>query len=141
MGLTASQVTDKWVRNLSQSGEAYKQGVQNVSTSPTELALRQKDRMVQNLQAAVTSGKYEKGCRKVDLNSWQQAAINKGSSRLTGGAAAARSKVEAFNAAWQPIMQQVKEQVRSMPRGTEADAIERIKVVMNAGKRFAGKPA
>lgn len=137
--LTPQQVAEKWKRNTGAAVDAYKQGIQSVQTAPGELAARAADRMLQRITDSVTSGRYQAAARATTLTDWQQASVNKGAPRLAQGAAAAQPKVVQFMTEFLPVMEQVKQTVRTMPKGTTEDALARIRVNIEAGKRFAGR--
>lgn len=136
---TPAQVAEKWSRNLANAGQSYKDGVMAVTTAPGELAAQAQDRMLARIQESVNSGKYARNARAVTLTQWQQKAAGRGAANLAAGATAAKADVQTFMQNWLPIMDQVSQQVQSMPKGTEQDAINRMLVVMRAGKRYAGR--
>jgi hypothetical protein len=137
---TAQQVADKWARNMANAGQSYKDGVMAVREAPGVAAARAADRMKANIIDSIDSGRYAQRVSAVSLSTWQQKTANKGAARLTQGAAEAKQDVMEFQQRWLPIMQQASEQVKQMPKGTEADAVARMLVIYRAGKQFAGKP-
>lgn len=137
--LTPSQIAAKWARNTAGSTESVKAGVMAVTQSPMEKAAQNLDKAAMNYQAAVSSGRMGKALRAVSLADWQQAMIEKGVQRIASGTQRAVPKMEAFMAAWMPVMERVKNQVATMPSGTTEAALDRVRVVIEAGKKFAGK--
>lgn len=133
---SASQIAEKWKRNLSASTDAIRAGVQGVQVAPTELAARQADRMAQGVQQAVASGKYQRNCRKVSLQDWQQSFLTKGISRISSGAQAGQSHMEEFMSEFMPIMEQASQQARALPKGTIDDALARVRLVIEKAKQF-----
>lgn len=134
-----TDVTAKWQRNLAAAGPSYVAGVNAVQTAPGELAARAADRMAQKVQDSVTSGRYQAAARKVTLDQWKQAAITNGANRLSSGATKGKQKMQDFLTNFLPVMANASAKVASMPKGTMEDSLNRVRVVMEAGKAFAGK--
>lgn len=134
--LTPQQIAAKWKKNAGNAIDSYKQGIAGVRTAPGELAILQKDRMRQNFNNALDDGTWEERMRAVGLQGWQQAASGKGVANFTTGVNAAENKVVAFQTAWNPLMQEAKERVKTMDKGTEAAALARVAYVMGIGKQF-----
>lgn len=126
MAMSASKVAEKWSRNLSQAGPSIVAGVQGVTESPTEKAAAAADRMVQGVQRAVADGKYQAGLRRVSLEDWKRATIDKGAARVASGAVAARPKMEQFMGEWLPYMEEGKRKLESMPRGSLEQNVQRM---------------
>lgn len=129
----------KWAQNLSRSTDSIKAGVQAVQEAPTARAARSLDKARMNYNQAIDSGRMARSLQAVTLSDWQQAFINKGIPRIQSGAAAGQSKYQQFAAQFYPIMDQVSQQVKGMPNVTTEDALARVRVAIEAGKRFAGK--
>lgn len=119
-------VAQKWARNTGQATEAIRQGVQNTTVNPAEKAAARQDAYVAGVQRAVSDGKYRRGLAKVTLQSWQDAMINKGLSRIAGGATAAQPKMAAFLEKFLPYVEQGKQALQSMPRGDLAQNLQRM---------------
>lgn len=132
----ASQVADKWSRNLAGSTESIRAGVQSVTTNPAEKAIAAKERYVQGVQRAAAEGKYERGLRKVSLQMWQESMINKGLSRIASGASAGKSKMVAFMDKWLPYEEQLKQKLASMPRGDLQQNIARMVAAVEHNASF-----
>jgi hypothetical protein len=138
--LTPEQAAQKWQQNLASAGPAYTAGIQAVQTSPTQLAAAQQSKWAQKVQEAAASNRFANKLNAVSLPQWQQAAIQKGASRLTSGAAAAKPKMQAFLSNFLPVMAQVKQQVASMPKNGIEDSLARVRAQIVAAKQFAGRP-
>ena len=124
--LTAAQIADKWRRRLEGSSEDYRAGVEAVTTSPTELAAKKQDKMLAGIQAAVSSGKWAAGLRRVDLAAWKKATIEKGVARLAAGAAAGVGKFEDFMQDLLPFQQALQAKIDAMPDVTFEDGVNRM---------------
>lgn len=141
MPMTPDQIAQKWAQNLGRSGQSIQAGVQAVTESPTAAAARALPLALQNYTEAINSGRTAAALNAVPLSSWQQAMISKGIPRIASGATAAQPKYAAFMQRFMPVAMQVKQTVRTMPKGTLADAQARMAVAYQAFKQFAGKPA
>jgi len=126
MALTAQQVADKWRRRLEGASEDYRRGIEAVTESPTEAAAKKKDKMLAGITAAVNSGKWERGLRRVTLADWKQQTIEKGVSRLAAGAAAGQGKMQTFMEDLLPYQQALTAKIDSMPDVTFEDGINRM---------------
>src|SRR5579884_2416018 len=132
MAKTAQQVTQKWLQNLSSSTQAIQDGVNAVTVAPTQKAAEQSALYLQNVMAAVQSGKYQQKLQAVTLDQWRQAFLQKGLPRVATGAQAAQNKMQSFMTKWLPVMQAASDQVKAMPKGTTDAALARIRVVLDA---------
>lgn len=133
----AASVADRWSRNLSNSTDKMREGIQSVTTSPTEAAIAAKDRYINGVQQAVADGRYERGLRAVTLQQWQEAFLTKGIQRISSGAQAAKPAVTKFMETWLPLQQQLSQRVAAMPKGTLSDAQARANfaIAFNAAQR------
>lgn len=113
--LTAQAVTQKWLTNMGRASEAYKQGIQAVTESPTAKAAQAQDRWLMGVQRAMETGRFANSLNRISLPQWQAAAINKGAARLATGAAAAQDKMTAAMTQLLPYIQQGVQQLP--PRG------------------------
>jgi hypothetical protein len=129
-------VADKWAAKLGASGQAIKDGIDAVTTSPTLKAAQQVDRYVMGVQEAASSGKWQRGLQKVSLQDWKDAMTNKGLTRITSGATAAKPKMAAFMQKLLPYQDNVVKQLDSMPRGGLQENIARAVFVMQKMSEF-----
>lgn len=124
--LSPQEFAEKWARRLSAAAPDIQKGVQRVDQSPTEKAAGKKDKMLQNLTQAVQSGKWEAGLRRVSLNDWKAALINKGIPRITQGVQGAQSDVADFAGQLLSYQDQIKSEIERMPDLTLEDSINRM---------------
>ena len=124
--VTAAQAAEKWARNLGNSTEDIKRGINAVEVSPTELAAQAKDKWVAGVQRAAQEGKFEAGLRRVNLADWRKAAIEKGLPRISSGAQAAVPKMTAFMTDLLPHEARLMEEIDVMPDTTIEDSIARM---------------
>lgn len=75
----------KWKANLDGAQQYIKDGVNRVTVAPGQAAAAAADRMVAGVNAAVSSGMWQKRVSSVSLQDWQNAMINKGIPRVAQG--------------------------------------------------------
>lgn len=134
----AADVATKWANNLSQSTQAMTQGVQSVTTAPTQLAAQNLNGYLAGVNKAVSSGKMAQALNKVSLSDWQNAMTTKGIPRVASGAAAAKPKFQSFMQSFLPYLQQGVQQLQNQPRGTLEQNIQRAVTMMNWNANFPG---
>ncbi len=126
INVTAAQAADKWKRRLQASTEDIRIGVTAVTEAPTELAAQAADKYLAGVQAAVATGKYQRGLRRVSLQDWKDATLGKGLQRIASGAEAAVPKVTAFMQQLIPFEERLMAEVDAMPNLTLEDSIARM---------------
>lgn len=124
--LTPQQFADKWSRRLQAASPDIQNGINRVDQSPTELAASKQDKMLQNVTAAIQSGKWANGLRRVTLGDWKSAAINKGIPRISQGVTGASAKVTSFATQLLSFQDSLQSKVQSMPDLTLEDSINRM---------------
>lgn len=140
--LTSAQVTAKWQQNTSGAVQSYKDGVNAVTTSPTQAAAANIQNYLTGVNNAVSSGRMVAALNAVSLQAWQAAATNKGAARIPLGVQAAAPKFQAFMDKWLPYEQALKTRIASMPKGglAESQARAAAAIAYNAAysHRLAG---
>lgn len=139
MAKTPQSIAAKWAANLQNNVQSITDGVNAVTQSPTAKAAENLDAYLRNTMAAVQSGRMAAKLQAVSVDQWKQAFIQKGIPRIQQGAQQAIPKVQRFMTAWMPVMNAASAQIQSMPKGTTAAALDRVRVIIEAGKQFAGK--
>lgn len=124
--LTPAEFAEKHGRRLKGAIEDIRRGIEKVSVSPTEEAIKKKDKMVARLNEAITTGKWERGLKRVSLEKWRELILNKGLQRIPAGIDSARDKVEAFASELLPHIDRGVESVKRMPDLTLEDSINRM---------------
>jgi len=114
---SAAEAAQKWATNLPAAQQRYVDGVNAVSTAPGALAARAAPTWAANTAAA--QSKFARNSAAVSLQSWQQATATKGAQRLSSGAQAAQSKVEATFSKLFPAIQSA---VSSLPPRGDIEA-------------------
>lgn len=117
------------------TGEIQK-NVQAVTTAPGVQAAKKADKMLTNITAAVTSGRWGRRVASVSLTDWQNAMITKGIPRISSGIDAAAPKVEAFFTAFFPHLEKIEAEVKAMPDLTLDDNINRMVHAVRRASEF-----
>ena len=137
--LTPQEFAEKHARRLKGATEDIRKGVAKVTESPTAKAAAKSDKMLANITAAVTSGKWADRLRAVTLEEWQEKMITKGVPRIAAGIDAARGKVEEFYAQMAPFQDTLQRKIDAMPDMTIEDSIARATEWMRGMAKFSKK--
>lgn len=131
-------VADKWARRLSGATEDIRAGVEAVSENPAEKAIQKKQKLVQRWREAVEreGGKWETSLRKVTLDEWKSAFLQKGLARIPQGTEQARTKVEEFMGQLLPYIDRVKSEIERMPDTTLEQRLNRALEFMRRMAQF-----
>jgi len=135
MPLTPQQVADKWAARAAAAGAAYKDGIQNVTVAPGQLAVQNQSALLANFNEAVNSGRWARRTQAVSLGQWQQAAMGKGAANYGTGIQAGKSKYAAAIQYFLPIAQAASQAARAVPRDGGAGSLQRVAIVMEAMKQ------
>lgn len=123
--LTPQEAAEKYVRRASAATTDYTLGVSKVSVAPGELAAQQVQKAQQNYAAKMADGTWANRTRAVSLQTWKDAATNKGGARYAGGVQAAEGKVAAALQQILPAVDAARAKVRAMPSTTVEQRIQR----------------
>jgi len=134
--LTSTEFQDKHARRLKAAVEDMRKGIDRVTESPTEKAANKQDKMLANLTAAVTNGKWSAGLKRVSLEEWKRKARDVGVNRVAAGIDAAKDKVVAFAEELLPYIDRQKAQLASMPDVTLDDNINRMNTFIRGMANF-----
>ena len=129
----------KWARQVAGAAEAYRDGVNGVTTSPGESAVQGKQRYLDGVNRAFNDGSYERGLRSFSLEEWKQNTITKGATRLASGAQAALPKVQRFQEFWLPQMEELKRRIAGMGKGSLQDSQMRAAAAIAFNAALKGK--
>lgn len=88
--VNAQEWLSKWGTNLNGAGTYIKNGVNRVTVAPGQAAAAAADRYAAGVNAAISSGKWQRNVSAVTLQSWQSSMIDKGMQRIAQGVAAAQ---------------------------------------------------
>lgn len=134
--VTPEEFQEKQARNLKNSIPDIVRGVERVSEAPTLKAAAKKDKMLAGVTAAVNSGKWEAGLKRVSLEEWKTKMIDKGTGRIAAGIDGARDKTIAFAAELLPFQDNLKAKVDKMPDVTLEDSINRMTTFVRGMANF-----
>lgn len=124
--LTAAQFQEKHARRLKASVEDVRLGIDRVTVNPCEQAAAKADKMLTNLTASITSGKWAKGLKRVSLEEWKRKARDIGVNRIAAGIDGAKDKVTAFAEELLPHIDRQLTKISGMPDTTLDDNINRM---------------
>ncbi|GAI78562.1 unnamed protein product, partial [marine sediment metagenome] len=97
-----------------------------MTENPCEKAAAKQDKMLANLTAAVQSGKWGAGLKRVSLEDWKTKARDIGVNRIAAGIDGAKDKVVAFAEQLLPHIDRQKAKIKAMPDVTLDDNINRM---------------
>lgn len=106
------QAAQAWAAGYTASGAAIAAGVANPRVDPTQAAIAQQATLLQNFNAAVSSGQWAAGLRKSGLAGWQAGMTQKTIPSLGTRATAGQPHYLAFLQQWGPA---VEAQVAALP--------------------------
>ena len=124
--LNASEFQEKHARRLKASVEDMRAGIDRVTENPCEKAAAKQDKMLTNLTAAVSSGKWAAGLKRVTLDEWKTKARDIGVNRVAAGIDGAKAKVVAFAEVLLPHIDRGQAKIAAMPDTTLDDNINRM---------------
>jgi len=124
--LTASEFQEKHARRLKASVEDVRRGIDRVTENPCEKAAARQDKMLTNLTASVSSGKWAAGLKRVPLETWKRKARDIGVNRIAAGIDGAKEKVISFAEVLLPHIDRGKDKIKAMPDVTLDDNINRM---------------
>ena len=140
--LTPAQVAEKHARRTKAATQDMVAGVNAVETNPATKAIAKKQKLMQNWNAAMQSGKWERGMKRVTLDGWKQSMIEKGVGRVAAGIDASMDKTTEFYAELLPFQDDLSKKIDNLPDLTIEDSIQRastwIRGMSNFRKSKAG---
>lgn len=135
--MNAAEVLADWTaKTKAAAGTKFKNAIGRVQVSPTALAAAKVSEYAAGCQRAATDGSFAAGCNKVSLQEWQRVTSTKGAQNISSGVDAAQQKMATHLQAALPFAAQLKEKIRAMPKGGEANAMERFRTAMQDTIQF-----
>ena len=128
--LSPQQISDKWNKRMKNSITDIQTGIDAVTESPTAKAASKADKMLQNLQASVQSGKWANSLNAVSLADWKQKTKEKVAQRMATGVDQAMSKRQKFDQYLVNTINAGLGTVNSMPDMTFEDSVNRVRAMM-----------
>jgi len=133
------EFADKHARRLKGALEDVRVGIDRVTEAPTLKAAAKKDKMKTNLNAALDSGKWERGLKRVTLEEWKHKAIHKGVERIPRGIDDAHDKVVQFASELLPHVDAGKAAIVKLADVTLEDNINRMTTFIRHMSKFQRK--
>ena len=139
--VTPEEYAEKHARRLKASTEDIRKGIDRVTEAPGKAAVRAKDRMRTNLNAAIDDGTWEAQTAKVTVDNWKEAAKDKGIGRIAQGIDSAQPKQVAMAGKLLAAVDASVAEADRTPRGTLEDNIGRMTTfVRGMAKRKLRRP-
>lgn len=132
--VTPEQMAAKWQSRLSGATEDIRRGVDGVTVAPGRLAAAQRQVWLARLQQS--ADKWANNVGRVTLEEWRSKMVNVGIPRVAQGAAANQDKVQRFAAEFLPHLDRGVAQVKTMPKATLEDSINRAVTMMRHNAQF-----
>ena len=127
IALTAADMSKRWGDNLRNAVPRITAGIDAVTESPTEKAAANAEAYAAGVQAAVASGKFQAGLRKVSLSDWKSVTKTKVTSNLSAGITAAMPKRQKFDAWLKPTLESNMATNNALPKRTIEDSINKMR--------------
>ncbi len=137
--ITADEFQEKHARRLKGAVQDIKAGIEKVTESPTVKAAAKEQKMLQNLQASVASGKWRNGLNRVTVDQWKRAAIDKGINRIAAGVDGSKEKTIAFATQLLSYEATAQAEINKMPDLTVEDSINRATAWIRRMSKFERK--
>ena len=134
--LNPQEVAEKHARRTKAAVQDMVRGVQNVTINPAAVAITKKDKLVNNWNTAMQSGKWERGMKRVTLESWQASMVNKGAGRVAAGLDGAMPKTTAFFTELLPFQADLSKKIETLPDLTIEDSINRASTWIRGMSNF-----
>lgn len=134
--VTPEEFQEKHARRLKGAAEDMRRGVERVVEAPTLKAAAKKDKMRSGIVAALDSGKWERGLKRVSLDEWKGKMINKGVGRVAAGIDDAATKVVSFAQQLLPYVDAGQATVKKMPDLSLEDNINRMTTFIRHMSKF-----
>ena len=134
--LSPRAAREKQAERLKASTGTIQRQVEAVTEAPGLKAAKKADKMLQNIQNSITSGRWQARVSAVSVEDWKTAMIKKGIPRIAQGIDAAAPKVEAFFEEFFPFLETVEKEVAAMPDMTLEDNINRAVHAMRRQSEF-----
>lgn len=130
INLSASQISEKWNKNMKSAVTYIQNGIDGVTESPCAKAAQKADKMIMNLTNAVQSGKWANSLNNVSLADWKQKTKEKVAQRLASGVDAAMAKRQKFDSYLINTVNAGLSKIKDMPDLTLDDSVNRVRAWM-----------
>lgn len=136
MAKSAAKIAAKQVRRAQESVNEYIEGVQSVTEAPGAKAVRKKDKLKNNFNAAVDSGKWAEATGAVTREEWVDTTVKKGGSRYASGVADSEQKIVAFQEELQQFLTSTKGEIDNMPDATPEQRDQKMLANVRRMRKF-----
>ncbi len=123
--ITAEEFAEKHARRTKAAVDDMRKGIEKITEAPTAKAASKREKMRANLNAAIDSGKWESGLRRVSLDEWKKQILGKGLQRVSAGIDGAHDKIVAFAGQLLEYEKNLQTKVNNMPDLTLEDSVAR----------------
>lgn len=137
--MTPQEAAQKWASRAQAAVGDYTKGVQRVTVAPTQKAAQAEAKMLQNVMEAIQSGRWKAALEAVSLESWKEAAMQKGAQRIAAGVQGAVGKQEAYYREVFPYLENLQAEIAAMPNLTIEDSIARAALFMRRMNEFKNR--
>jgi len=134
--LTPQQVAEKHARRTKGAQQDMIAGVNAVAVNPAEKAVAKEQKLVSNWNAAIQSGKWSRGMKRVTLDGWKKSMIEKGAGRVAAGIDASIDKTTEFFAQLLPFQADLVAKIDKMPDLTIEDSVARSAEFIRGMSKF-----
>ncbi len=128
--LSSAQISEKWNRNMKNSISDIQAGIDAVTESPMAKAASKADKMLQNIQQSVQSGKWANSLNAVSLGDWKTKTKEKTAQRLATGVDQAMAKRQKFDSYLVNTVNAGLAKVNTLPDMTFEDSVNRVRTFM-----------
>lgn len=125
MAFDLARAVDRYKSSAAQGASRYAEGIQATNVDVVARAVAAQPKMLANVTAAVTSGRWARGLQQVGTAGWKQAALAK-QANYAVGIQAGGDKYAAAMQTWGPLIDSASQQVKSMPNATFQDSLNRM---------------
>lgn len=123
--LTKAEFVDKWSKNTKGAVTYYKQGVQSVQVNPAQQAAEASNKWQENVSSDRARNRFVDGLSQVTLQSWKNAAAEKGAARISSGVDGAVGKMGNFADYVVNTIYPMADDVNSMANTTFDDRVQK----------------
>lgn len=96
--VTPEEFAEEWANGLKNKTAKIRRGIERVRDAPGVKAAAKQDKLVQNFNAAVQSGKWRDNVSAVPVEEWRQKTLNKGLQRIAAGVDEAKPRMQQVGA-------------------------------------------
>jgi len=137
--LTPEGYAEKQARNLKNSIQDIRDGINRVTVSPGAQAVARQDKMRTKMLESIDSGRWAEKTRGVTVDQWKSAALDKGVDRIASGIDAAHDKQVSMAGRLLPAVDAAASKARSMPKNTLQDSINRMTSFVTDMSKMKGR--